>query len=116
MVEEERSRASGVGETQVEEVQSYDEGVPIISITNGDDRSYSAKDFRRFFWGSGSFPDPDADVEFPQSWQIETVKRIANARLGLNPYQPVISYSGRQVERRRRVESTRLQMRTSRNW
>ena len=62
-----------MGETQVEEVQSYDEGVPIISITNGDDRSYSAKDFRRFFWGS--FPDPDAAVEFPQSWQIETVKR-----------------------------------------
>ena len=92
---------NGVSETQVEEVQSYDEGVPIISIANGDDRSYSAKDFRRFFWGS--FPDPDADVEFPQSWQIETVKRIANARLGLNPYQPVISYSGRQVERRRRV-------------
>jgi|GEM_PF-5567390 len=84
MVEEERSRASGVGETQVEEVQSYDEGVPIISITNGDDRGYSAKDFRRFFWGS--FPDPDAAVEFPQSWQIETVKRIAKARLGLKPY------------------------------
>ena len=96
MVEEERSRASGVGETQVEEVQSYDEGVPIISITNGDDRGYSAKDFRKFF--RDSFPEPDADVEFPQSWQIETVKRIAKVRLGLNPYQPVISYSGRLVE------------------
>ena len=87
---------NGVSETQVEEVQSYDEGVPIISITNGDDRGYSAKDFRKFF--RDSFPEPDADVEFPQSWQIETVKRIAKVRLGLNPYQPVISYSGRLVE------------------
>jgi len=87
---------NGVSETQVEEVQSYDEGVPIISITNGDDRGYSAKDFRKFF--RDSFPEPDADVEFPQPWQIETVKRIAKVRLGLNPYQPVISYSGRLVE------------------
>ena len=82
---------NGVSETQVGEVQSYDEGVPIVSITNGDDKSYSAKDFRQFF--RGSFPD--ADIEFPQPWQIETVKRIAKTRLGLNPYQPVISCSGR---------------------
>ncbi len=85
---------NGVSEIQVEEVQSYDEGVPIVSITNGDDRSYTAKDFRRFF--SDSFPD--TDVEFPEPWQIEIVKRIAKTRLGLNPYQPVISYSGRLVE------------------
>lgn len=85
---------NGVSEIQVEEVKDYDKGVPLISITNGDDRSFSAKVFR------GILKDAfeDVDVEFPTSQQIEIIKRIAKVRLGLNPYQPVISYSGRLVD------------------
>ncbi len=85
---------NGVSEIQVEEVKDYDKGVPLISITNGDDRSFSAKVFR----GILTEAFKDVDIEFPTSQQIEIVKRIAKVRLGLNPYQPVISYSGRLVD------------------
>jgi hypothetical protein len=85
---------NGVSEIQVEEVKEYDKGVPLISITNGDDRSFSAKVFRGIL--TDTFKD--VDVEFLEPQQIEIAKRIAKVRLGLNPYQPVISYSGRLVD------------------
>ncbi|HID93985.1 MAG TPA: hypothetical protein EYP60_07800 [bacterium (Candidatus Stahlbacteria)] len=88
--------ANGVSEIQVEEVKDYDKGVPLISITNGDDRSFSAKVLRGIL--TDTFKDVDVDVEFPEPPQIEIAKRIAKVILGLNPFQPVISYSGRLVD------------------
>ncbi len=85
---------NGVSELQVEEVKGYDEGVPMVSITNGDDRSHTAAEFRKVF--QGSFPD--ADLDYPEPWQILVAKRMAKVKFGLNPYQPVISYSGRLVD------------------
>jgi hypothetical protein len=88
--------ANGVSEIQVEEVKGYDKGVPLISITNGDDRSFSAKAFRGIL--SSAFKLKAGYIEFPEPQQIEIAKRIAKLKLGLNPYQPVISYSGRLVD------------------
>ncbi len=84
---------NGVSELQVEEVKGYDEGVPMVSITNGDDRSYTAGEFRKVFLSLF----PDANINCPEPWQILAAKRMAKVKFGLNPYQPVISYSGRLV-------------------
>ena len=83
--------ASGMSAVHVDEVNPIDPGVALVAITNGDNRLASSSVFRGLL-PSGA--DPDA----PTPAELSVAKRAAKQALGLDPSQPVISYSGRLVD------------------
>ncbi|PIQ90532.1 MAG: hypothetical protein COV71_03990, partial [Candidatus Omnitrophica bacterium CG11_big_fil_rev_8_21_14_0_20_41_12] len=85
---------SGVSVIQRDEVSPYDPEVSSVAITNGDNLGYSSGVFREILqelYGS------QVDISQPAARKILEAKKIAKQRLGLNPEQIVISYSGRLV-------------------
>lgn len=83
--------ASGVSAVHVDEVNPIDPSIALVAITNGDNRVASSSVFR------GLLP-PGADPDAPTPAELAGAKRSAKQALGLNPDQPVISYSGRLVD------------------
>ncbi|MBI1946159.1 MAG: glycogen/starch synthase [Deltaproteobacteria bacterium] len=83
--------ASGVSAVHVDEVNPIDPKVALVAITNGDNRVASSSVFR------GLLP-PGADADAPTPAELAVAKRSAKQALGLDPNQPVISYSGRLVD------------------
>lgn len=88
----------GVSAKHVDDEHMYDkwgkwETLQLIGVTNGDERELTAQVFRDILLEKF----PDADLEHPTAGQVVAVKREAKKRLGLNPDQYVVSYSGRLV-------------------
>ncbi|OGQ17648.1 MAG: hypothetical protein A2138_16145 [Deltaproteobacteria bacterium RBG_16_71_12] len=86
--------SSGVSAVHVDEVNYIDPNQSLIAITNGDRRETSSEVYRKILSEVAPAADPDA----PTAAEITLVKRQAKKSLGLNPDQPVISYSGRLVD------------------
>ena len=85
----------GVSRRHVDDVALYDkwQGVNLVAVTNGDLRAYTAKKFREIMLGLY----PEVNMNRPTAEQVLDTKKEAKRRLGLDPEQYVVSYSGRLV-------------------
>ena len=83
--------ASGVSAVHADEVGFIDPSASLLAVTNGDNRAASSAEFRRLL-------PPGADPDAPAPADVKHAKRAAKLELGLDPDQPVISYSGRLVD------------------
>ena len=86
--------ANAVSAVHRDEVAYIDPDARLVAITNGDNRLASRSVFNSIFH---ELFGENTDDEQPTGDEIRAVKQEAKKRLGLNPGQIVISYSGRLV-------------------
>jgi hypothetical protein len=86
--------AKGVAAIHAYEVGKWDPSVELFGITNGDNIPYSIEYFVESMRELGISP---LDYYSLTPSQIVSIKKKAKEKLGLNPEQMVVSYSGRLV-------------------